>query len=210
MPAMNRRALFALPLLLTPGLGRAAALSARDSADLSRIQTYLDGLRTLKARFLQVGPDGSTTQGSAWLERPGRMRFEYDPPTPFLLVAGHGVVVFQDRRLQQNTQFPLSQTPLGILLANHASFSNDITVANIDREPGLIQVTLYRTGHQGDGTITLVFADNPLLLRQWSVVDAQKLETRVSLFNQETGGHFDPKLFDTTAPQFAPGRRSDG
>jgi outer membrane lipoprotein-sorting protein len=207
---MHRRILLSLPMLLVPALARAAALSGQDKADLARIEHYLNGLRTLKARFLQIGPDGRTTEGNAWLERPGRMRFEYDPPTPYLLVAGHGVVAFQDRKLQQNTQFPLSQTPLGILLADHARFSDDITVANIDRQPGLIQVTLYRTGHQGDGTLTLVFADNPLLLRQWSVVDAQKLETRVSLFNQETGGSFDPKLFNTYDPNLAPGPHSNG
>jgi outer membrane lipoprotein-sorting protein len=210
MRAMHRRALLALPFALVPLLARAAPLSAQDKADLARIERYLDGLRTLKARFLQVGPDGGTTEGNAWLERPGRMRFEYDPPTPYLLVAGQGVVVFQDRRLQQNTLFPLSQTPLGILLADHTHLTDDVTVSSIDRQPGLIQVTLYRTGRQGDGTLTLVFADNPLMLRQWSVVDAQKLETRVSLFNQETGGTFDPKLFNTNVPSLAPGPHSNG
>jgi outer membrane lipoprotein-sorting protein len=128
------------------------------------------------------------------------MRFDYDPPAPFLLVAGHGVVLFRDRKLDQTSQFPVSETPLGMLLADHARLSGDVTVTGIDRQPGMLQVTLVRTGHAADGSLTLVFEDNPLQLRQWSVIDAQRMETRVSLFNVELGGKFDQKLFDVSDP----------
>ena len=116
---MNRRTL--LRLSLAPLLfGSVQALAQpgfqptpQDKADLGRIETYLDGLRTLKARFLQVAPNGALSQGTAWLERPGRMRFQYDPPSPFLLVAGHGLVVFHDRSLNQTSNIPIGRTPLG-------------------------------------------------------------------------------------------------
>ncbi|OJY65651.1 MAG: hypothetical protein BGP12_17485 [Rhodospirillales bacterium 70-18] len=201
---MNRRTLLALSLLpLTAQVAAAqppAALSARDRADIARVETYLGAMRTLKARFLQVGPDGSTTQGTAWIQRPGRMRFEYDPPTPLLLVASHGEGIFQDKQLGQVSHFPLSSTPLGILLADRITLSGDVTVVGVDRQPGQLQVALIRTKSPGDGSLTLIFADNPLALRQWTVVDAQQNETRVSLFNMELGGTFDPKLFEFTLP----------
>ena len=90
---MKRRSLLALgllPLAASPrtASAQAKALTPQDRADIARIEAYLDTLRTLKGRFLQVAPNGATSGGNAWLERPGRMRFEYDPPAPFLLVAG--------------------------------------------------------------------------------------------------------------------------
>lgn len=203
MRLMNRRTLLAFAALL-PLPAVAQTFSAQDKADIARIERYLLTLKTLRARFLQIAPNGDTSEGSAWLQRPGRMRFEYDPPAPFLLVAGYGGVMFHDRKLQQTSNFPLSQTPLGILLSDTPKLSGDITVEGIDRQPGLIQLTLYRTGHQGDGSLTLIFADNPLQLRQWSVLDAQRLETRVSLFNIALGETFDQKLFDVTDPRTGP------
>jgi outer membrane lipoprotein-sorting protein len=205
MPDMHRRALLTLALLApATAWAQSPPLSAQDKADIGRIERYLDTLRTLKARFLQVAPDGNTSEGVAWIERPGRLRFEYDPPAPFLLVAGHGTVMFHDRKLQQTSSFPISQTPLGMLLAEQAKLSGDVTVDGVDRQPGLLQVTLHRTGHAGDGALTLVFADNPLQLRQWAVIDAQRLETKVSLFNIVVGDTFDQKLFDVTDPRTSP------
>jgi outer membrane lipoprotein-sorting protein len=207
---MNRRTLLALPLLLLPLAARAetvraAALTPQDHTDLDRIATYLDGLRTLKARFLQVAPNGGTSEGIAWMERPGRMRFQYDPPTPLLLVAGHGLFVYYDRELKQTSNIPLGSTPLGLLLSDHVTFSGDVTVTGISRLPGQIQVTMVRTASPGDGSLTLVLADQPLALRQWMVVDAQGQETRVSLFNVELGGTFDQDMFTFIDPHFLPG-----
>lgn len=200
---MKRRTLLLLPLLAPlPALARAAqaappaaALSARDRADLARIESYLNGVRTLKARFLQVAPSGNVSEGVAWMERPGRMRFEYDPPTPLLLVAGHGLFFFHDSQLNQTTNLPLSSTPLGLLLRDDLHLSGDVTVTGVERLPGQIQVTMVRTPSPDDGSLTLVFADEPLALQQWVVVDAQRQETRVRLFQVELGGSFDPKLF---------------
>ena len=204
---MKRRALLSFAALV-PFAARAQApaspLTATDRADIARIERYLDTLRSLKARFLQIAPDGGTSEGNAWLERPGRLRFDYDPPAPFLLVAGHGVVMFHDRKLQQTSNFPVGQTPLGMLLADRPKLSGDITVSRIERQPGLIQIAIFRTTSPGDGILTLGFADNPLQLRQWSVIDAQRLETRVTLFNIQLGERFDQKLFDVTDPRTGP------
>jgi outer membrane lipoprotein-sorting protein len=174
----------------------APALSPQDQADIARVETYLNGLKSLKAHFMQVAQDGGISQGTAWLERPGRMRFQYDPPAPFLLIAAHGVLTFHDSALQQTTNIGLGRTPLGILLADHVELSGAVTVTAIQRLPGQLQLTLVRTDSPGDGSLTLVFADPPLTLRQWTVVDAQRRETHVTLYNAQLGGTFDPSLFE--------------
>ena len=211
---MKRRTLLAFAAGLAglapdrPAMAQARPLTAQDRADIGRIERYLVTLRTLKGRFLQIAPDGGSSEGTAWIERPGRLRFDYDPPAPFLLVAGHGVVMFHDRKLDQTSQFLIGQTPLGMLLAEKVTLSGDVTVTGIERQPGLLQVSMIRTGAPGDGTLTLIFADNPMQLRQWSVVDAQRLETRVSLFNVQLGERFDQKLFEVGSPGTGQNRES--
>lgn len=204
---MNRRALLALlPALAAAGFAAPAiaqtppALSPQDQADIARVQTYLNGIRTLKAQFLQIAPDGSTSGGTAWLDRPGRMRFQYDPPTRLLLVAGHGLLVYHDYQLDQTTNLFLSATPLGLLLQANLQLSGDVTVTRVQRDPGQIQLTLVRTKNPGQGSLTLVFADHPLALRQWIVLDAQGRQTRVSLYNAELGGTFKQSLFKYVPP----------
>jgi outer membrane lipoprotein-sorting protein len=205
---MNRRSLFLLPLaaMLPAAAPAPAPLTARDRADLARIQTYLNGITTLKARFLQVAPDGSTSQGIAWMQRPGRMRFQYDPPSPLLLVAGHGLFVYYDRELRQVTNIPLGSTPLGLLLRRDITLAGDVTVTDIQRAPGQIQVTLVRTEKPDEGSLTLIFADDPLALRQWRVVDSQRRETTVTLYNVELGGSFDQDMFTLIDPKDFPGQ----
>ncbi len=175
-------------------------LSPADQALISQIEAYLNGLTAITANFLQVAADGSTRTGKAWLQRPGKMRFQYDPPDPQLLVAGFGLLVYNDPELGQTTNIPLSATPLGILLAPHVVLSGDVTVTNIQRNPGEVEITLIRTGKAASGSLTLVFGTNPLELRQWQVLDAQNHETRVSLYDIAPGGPFPNSLF-TLQPQ---------
>ena len=211
---MKRRALmgFGLVSLVSPVVAqqsrapvvpppRAMVLSAGDRADVARVEAYLNGLKALQGRFLQVAPSGDVTEGKAWIERPGRMRFEYDPPSPLLLVAGNGGGMFYDRALKQVTYFPLSSTPLGILLSDNLKLAGEVTISGIERLPGQIHVSLFRTASPGDGSLTLVFADQPLSLRQWAITDPQARETTVSLFNVTLGGRFDQKLFETADPR---------
>jgi len=200
---MHRRTLLALPFAALPAF--AQAQSATDQPDLARIQSYLDSLRALHARFLQIAPDGQTAGGQAWIERPGRMRFQYDPPSPFLLVAGNGLLTFHDSQLQQTSNIPIGSTPLGILLADHVTFSGAIAITGFQRLPGQLQLSLIRTASPQDGTLTLIFTDPPLTLRQWIVTDAQRRRTTVTLYNVELGGHFPAKLFEYIDPRFFQG-----
>jgi outer membrane lipoprotein-sorting protein len=172
-----------------------APLSTSDKALILQIQTYLNGLSALTANFLQVAADGSTRTGKAWLQRPGKMRFEYDSPDPQLLVAGFGILVYHDPQLDQTTNIPLSATPLGILLANHVQLSGGVAVINVTQAPGEDRITLIRTGKANEGNLTLVFGTDPLELRQWVVTDAQQRQTRVSLYDIAPGGPFPDSLF---------------
>lgn len=182
-----------------PGIA-AIARTPTDQADIARVEHYLNGLRALKAHFIQEAPDGAIAEGTAWLERPGRMRFQYDPPSPFLLLAAHGVLTFNDSSLQQTSNIALDRTPLGILLANTVTLSGAVTVTAIDRQPGQLQVSLVRTQSPGDGSLSLIFADQPLALRQWTVVDAQRKKTHVTLYNVQLSKGFDSRLFNELDP----------
>lgn len=186
-----------------------AVLSDADHATLTRIEAYLNTLTALKARFTQIGVDGGTATGTAWLVRPGRMRFEYDPPSPLLLVAGHGLVVFRDNKLDQTTNIPEGQTPLGLLLGKRISLSDGVTVTDFRHTPGLYQVTLVRTASPGDGTLTLYLDDRSMALGGWAVVDAQGRETRIKLTEITLGGDYPEKLFTFIDPHFFQGGGGD-
>jgi outer membrane lipoprotein-sorting protein len=173
-----------------------AQTSGQDQADLARIEAYLNGIRSLKARFVQTASDGASASGIALLQRPGKMRFQYDPPTPYLLVANHGFLTFVDSQLAQTSHIPLSRTPLGILLADRVTLSGDVTVTRLARFPGQLQVSLVRTASPGEGTLTLIFADNPLVLRQWTVLDQQGRQTRVAFTNMDLGASIDSSQFE--------------
>ena len=205
---MRRRDLLIAPFLVAAvGLParaqmRAAVLSAQDRADVARIEAYLNSLRALHANFLQIAPDGGTSTGQAWLVRPGRMRFQYNPPAPFLLVANHGLLVFNDSQLNQTSNIPLSSTPLGLLLQDNLRLSGDVTIVSFVRAPGQLQIGLVRTASPQDGVLTLIFADNPLALRQWTVLDQQRHETRVTLSNVQLGGSYPDSQFEFIDPKF--------
>jgi outer membrane lipoprotein-sorting protein len=198
--------LLAPTLAATPALAdaHAAVLSDSDQAVLGQVQTYLNSIRTLKARFRQTGQDGKTANGTAWLERPGRMRFEYDKPSPLLLVAGHGTAVFRDNELDQTSSIPLSQTPLGLLLADNITLTGPVTVTAFQRTPTMMLATLVRTASPGDGSLTLVLRANPMALVGWTVVDAEGRETRIELTDIQLGGTFDQQLFTFKDPDAAP------
>ncbi len=186
--AITRRALLAAPLLIAAG--------PKDAADLARVSAYLNGLRSLKASFIQATDAGQISRGTAWLVRPGRMRFEYDPPSPVLLVAGYGLLVFHDKQLDQTTNIPLSRTPLGILLADKIDLADGaLQILEVSHDSGLLSVSVTRAENPGEGSLTLIFRDQPLQLVQWIVTDAQRRQTRVALSNIQLGGTYPDSMF---------------
>ncbi|MBW4023165.1 MAG: outer membrane lipoprotein carrier protein LolA [Proteobacteria bacterium] len=211
---MNRRSflaltpLAALPLVAIPLAGAEAQLAAspprtpQDQADIAKVEAYLNGIHTMKARFLQVDANGRSIGGNVWMERPGRMRFEYDPPDRMLLVAGHGLLVYYDPAVQQTTNIFLSSTPLGLLLQDNLRLAGAVTVTGIARARGQLQVSLVRTARPKEGTITLIFATDPMTLRSWVITDAQGRRTQISLYDMTFGGHYPESMFTFVGPQF--------
>ncbi|WP_245903381.1 LolA family protein [Humitalea rosea] len=194
---MKRRTLL---LLAAPALLPQPA--SAQAPVLARIEAYLNRLTTLEARFLQITEGGGTAMGTALIWRPGRMRFDYDPPEPTLLVAASGQMLLLDRQLRQPTIVPVGSTPLSVLLRDPIRLSGEIEVTGVEESGGFLRATIQRRGNPGEGRITLVFAAAPMELRQWLVVDNQARETRVTLSEIRTGGRFDPALFEINDPRF--------
>jgi outer membrane lipoprotein-sorting protein len=187
----------------TPQLSTAAAaiapqlqLGAEDQAELARIEEYLNGIRTVQSSFSQHSSNGERAEGQLYLSRPGKLRVEYQPPVPILVVADGTFLVYYDRDLEQVSYIPLASTPASILLDEQISLSGGaLTVTDFERADDQILVSLVRTDNPGEGSITLVFRKDPLALQQWSVTDAQDIVTVVSLVEPRFDVHLDRKLF---------------
>lgn len=202
--------------LLTAGAGMAGAAAAQEAAqktakavpltgaqraELKRVEDYLNGLKTLQARFIQVSQRGQVAEGDLYLQRPGKVRFEYDPPVPILIVSSGLVLYYFDKELEQTSQVFVRATPVGILVREKLSFTDDVTVSHFVRRAGAIRITVQLTDDPDEGAITLVFSDKPLMLRQWVVLDAQGKQTSVTLTDVRTGRPLDPALFKFDAPE---------
>jgi outer membrane lipoprotein-sorting protein len=181
-----------------------AQLDAAAKADIARLEAYLNGIKTLRTRFLQIAQNGDAASGELTISRPGRMRLEYDPPQPTLLIANGTFLIYIDRYLQQVTHVFLKNTPVGVLVAEDIKLSGDLTVTRFVREPGVLRVTLTKTDEAEEGNITLVFSDAPMALRQWVVVDAQGNRTSITLDALEYGVAVKPEMFQYTAPEQIP------
>jgi len=200
---MTRRILLAgaLAALFVPGfiLGLPAPASAQmsgaDARDLARISNYLNGMTTLEGNFVQIGHDGELSEGLFYMRRPGRIRFEYKPPNPALVIADGVWVGVYDTRLNTLDRIPLRSTPLYILLRKRVDLRRDGAIRSIERSPGLMRVTAIDPDAPDQGSITMVFSENPLELRQWIVVDPQGLTTTVALSEMRSNVELDPNLF---------------
>ncbi len=180
----------------------AALLSDADRADIARIERYINEIETLQARFLQVSSTGDYAEGTLFLWRPGRLRIEYDPPNPILIVANRTWLIYEDKELEQITQLPLAATPADILVAENISlFSDAFTITRFERGAGSLRLTVTRAEDPLAGNITLVFSDRPLALKKWTVIDAQGVATTVSLLGSRLGAPLNPKLFEFELPE---------
>lgn len=193
---MKRRALVTTAL----AAGLCCSLYAPASAevkqgDLLRISNYLNGISTMQGGFVQVGPDGDLSEGTFYLRRPGRIRFEYQPPNPSLIVADGFWVGVYDTIDQTLDRFPLSETPLDLLLRDRVNLRNEGAIRSIERSAGQLRVTAIDPDAPEQGSITMIFTDNPLELTQWIVTDAQGLTTTVALSDTRRNVALDAKLF---------------
>ncbi|WP_229709168.1 LolA family protein [Bombella favorum] len=163
------------------------SLTSAQQGWVNKIEASLAATKTFQARFEQVTEQNGTSTGTVLLERPGKMRFSYDPPSPLLLVANEGKVVFQDHSIGQVTMIPLDHTPLGLLLRPDPRFSGDVSILGYEQQGNEIQLQVTRTENPGEGEMTLFFATHPLSLKGWTVLDAQGHRTVVHFSSVKTG-----------------------
>lgn len=183
------------------GLGFAGVYAGRrpgraQSSVVNAVEGYLNEITTLEARFQQIAPNGELATGKLYLQRPGRLRLDYDPPSRIRLVApGDWRLIFYDASIKQVNVIPIRQTPLGILLDREISLNDDVEVVEVERAGEEVALTLVREGRADQGSVTLVFGERPLALRRWSVIDPQGLQTHILLEEVRTGERIDPELF---------------
>ncbi len=163
---------------------------------VARLEDYLSKLTTLKARFNQVAPDGTVSSGTFTLKRPGKMRWDYNPPVPILLVSDGDTITYYDSELQQVNYIDVDDT-LATFLARKEVLLDSPAVKLVDfsAEASAIRVTVVERTKPTEGSLSLEFSDNPLALRFMNVTDASGNVTRVQLQNAQFGGSVPDSLF---------------
>jgi outer membrane lipoprotein-sorting protein len=194
---MLRKLFLLLTVAVTVAVAPPAyALTEAETAALKKAEAYLNGIKTLQARFVQVNPDGSSVEGDVYVSRPGRMRLVYDPPTPMLMVADGAFLIYVDTEMKDASHIPLDDTPAGLLLKENLSFTDKgVKLGGVKIGPGTVEVTAAMTKDPSAGKLTLVFSDAPFELRQWRVLDSQNKEVSVTLYEAKSGVKLDRELF---------------
>jgi len=170
-------------------------LGGEDAAELARVEAYLNSLRTLHARFEQVSSNGTMNVGTLWMQRPGHLRLQYEPPSPLTLIASNGTLLLYNASTEATTTMPLSRSPLGILLADEVTLSGPVTVTGVRRLPGQLQVSIVRTAEPSQGSLTLLLTAPALSLRALRIADAHGQATDFRLFQLHSGVNIDPSIF---------------
>ncbi|MFC7054073.1 outer membrane lipoprotein carrier protein LolA [Hansschlegelia quercus] len=176
-------------------------LDAAQRATLQRVNAYFNSIQDLTASFEQTGPDGSRSVGKLYLSRPGKIRFQYAPPSPLEIVSNGNTVVVKNRKLATQENWPLSQTPLRVLLSANIDLMKDTDVIGVYQEPDMVSVVLIQKNAIGGAAqIQLLFSGQNYELRQWTVTDAQGMDTSVVLSDLNPQAKIDPGVFRVQAP----------
>lgn len=193
---MNRRTLLIAPFALA--LAGSPALAEKLS--LKILSAYLNGLTTVEADFTQVNADGSVSTGRLFIKRPGRVRFEYNPPDKALVLAsGQQVAIFDDKSNVPPDQYPLKRTPLNLILAANVDLGKAKMVVGHKADATTTRVKAQDPEHPEYGTIELVFSADPVELRQWIITDDLGQQTTVILGEMKKGTKLGEQIFSITA-----------
>ncbi|MBR0871711.1 outer membrane lipoprotein carrier protein LolA [Bradyrhizobium tropiciagri] len=182
---------------------------ANQKAQAAKVSAYLSSLQTLVGNFVQVGPDGTKTKGDFYIQKPGKVRFEYDDPSPIEIVADGSSVAVRDRRLATQDIYPLSQTPLRYLLSDRIDLMKDTNVVSVTADDVFVSVTIEeKQALVGTSRLMLMVGAKDGKLKQWTVTDPQGYDTTVAVYNLDATQKPDPGLFKidfTTYPGASPG-----
>lgn len=184
-----------------------SGLSAEDRATLAQAQTYLQNLTSAQGTFVETGAGGQRRQGRFYLQRPGRMRFEYADPAGLLVVSDGSNVKRYDPRLNVFRQVPLGQTPLSTFLARNVRLDQGVRIDRVTRmASGAFALTVRDGGRPNDGSVILAFSGSPLRLQEWTITDAQGARTRTQLTTLQPASGLASSLFQLRDPTRRPGR----
>ena len=209
-----KHALLTLAFILSPALAFAGTngdapapvkLSAKDQVEVTRIQAYLNNLKNISADFMQVTDQGGMMTGKIAIQRPGKMRVTYDAPSKDFIVADGGTVHIWDDELKSQTNVDEGSSLAEFILRDPIHLSGDVTLTKLEHFPAKIEMTLVQTDDPASGSLTLIFEDKPLKLRQWRVIDPQGHTTGVNLQNMREDVSFPASTFTFTPPSFGKG-----
>jgi outer membrane lipoprotein-sorting protein len=187
---------FSMPFGKSGSTDQATAFDDKQRALLDRISMYLSSVQTMVGDFVQIGPDGNRTEGTFYIQKPGRVRFEYKPPSPIDIIADGSSVVVRDRKLSTQDLYPLSQTPLRYLLADRIDLLHDTDVVSVTADDTFASVVIEEKELMiGTSRLMLMFDAKDLTLKQWTVTDPQGFDTTVAVYNLDSTKKPDPNLF---------------
>jgi outer membrane lipoprotein-sorting protein len=173
-----------------------ATFDANQKAQAAKVSSYLSSLQTLVGNFVQVGPDGSKTKGDFYIQKPGKVRFEYDEPSPIDIIADGSSVAVRDRKLATQDIYPLSQTPLRYLLSDRIDLMKDTNVVSVTSDDVFTSVTIEeKQALIGTSRLMLMVGTKDGQLKQWTVTDPQGYDTTVAVYNLDSSKKVDPSLF---------------
>ena len=190
------KSLFNLDRPGEPAAGVPGGFTAPQRAQVDKVSAYLSRVQQLRGKFVQVGPDGSRVTGEFYIQKPGKIRFEYDPPSPIEIIADGQSVVVRDRKLATQDVYPLSQTPLRFLLSERIDLLNDTNVIAVRADDAFITVTIEeRQALIGTSRLVMMVGTKDYQLKQWTVTDPQGYDTTVAVSNLDSSKRPDPDLF---------------
>jgi outer membrane lipoprotein-sorting protein len=189
MRTLFAAAVSALALLL-------AALPAQAQTSVADVERYLNSIRTFKARFVQSNPNGSIAQGTLYVWRPGRMRFEYDPPSQLKIVADGYQVTMWDPATKDFGQWPIGWTAASWLAKDPIALSGDLRVEKFERASnGLLEMTMSQARKPQEGKVIVRFSENPMALQGWTIIDSRGQRVNIALSNVQPNVQLTESLF---------------
>lgn len=156
-------------------------ITTQDKADITRIETYLNGMESLRSKFVQLSSGGRFAEGNIYIERPRKLRLEYTRPANIQVYANGSWLAHVDTELEAVWHVPLKATPAHFLIRDQIALSGDVMVRRVIRDAKTLSVEIVQTDEPDAGKFVITFADNPLRLIKWTVTDAQGVSTLVTL-----------------------------
>jgi len=190
-----------------PQARQSTNFNAQQRALVDKVSGYLSRVHIMTAAFVQIGADGRRSSGNFYVQKPGKVRFEYDPPSPIDIIADGSSVVVRDRRLATQDLYPLSQTPLRFLLADKIDLLRETHVTSVTADELFVSIVVEeKQALIGTSRLMMMFDAKSFELRQWVVTDPQGFDTTIAVSNLDSNRRPDPALFRIDYTDYRGGR----